>query len=100
MQQSYQTTTRWKQHVRNDKDIIILHVPGTKEIDQQTIYRYLPFSMPIPIFPKAHDLTIAQSLSNQIFNKNDLDYPQEPEALFVSDNFGSIAVSANDKFHI
>jgi hypothetical protein len=27
-------------------------------------------------------------------------YPQEPEALFVVDNFDLIAVSANDKFQI
>jgi hypothetical protein len=38
--------------------IIILHVPGTKGIDLLTIYRYLQF----PILPKAHDLTVAQSL--------------------------------------
>jgi hypothetical protein len=63
--------------------------------------------MPIPILPKAHDLTIAQSLSNQffsqsaldqIFNQNDLDYPQEPEALFVSDKSDLIAVCANENF--
>ncbi len=44
--------------------------------------------MPIPILPKAHDLTIAQSLSDQkfsqsaldqLFDQNDLDYKREPE---------------------
>jgi hypothetical protein len=63
--------------------------------------------MPFTILPKAHDLTSAQSLSNQyfsqsaldqIFNQIDLDYSQEPEALFVLDNFDLIAVSANHKF--
>ena len=96
-------------YVRNDDSdiIIILHVPGTKEIDLLTIYRYLPFPMPIPILPKAHVLTIAQSLSNQdfsqsaleqIFNQNDLAYPQEPEALFVADDSDLIAVSTNYNF--
>ena len=98
-------------YVRNDdKDIvIILHVPGTKEIDLLTIYRYLPFPMPIPMLPKTHDITIGQSLSNQnfsqaqleqLFDQNDLDYPQEPEALFVTDDNDLIAVSADDKFQI
>ncbi len=37
-------------YVRSEKDIvIILHVPGTKETDLLTIYRYLPFPIPIPI---------------------------------------------------
>jgi hypothetical protein len=62
-----------------------MHVPGTKETDLLTIYRYPPFQIPIPIFPKAHDLTIAQSLANQQFSQsaldqilyqNALDYPQ------------------------
>jgi protein-disulfide isomerase-like protein with CxxC motif len=57
----------------------------------------------------AHDKTIEKSLSNQkfsqsaldqIFNQNDLDYPQEPEVLFVLDNSDLIAVSADDKFQI
>jgi hypothetical protein len=56
----YQTKTTY---VRNDKDIIIiLHIPGTKEIDLLMIYRYLSFPMPVPILPKVHDLTIARSL--------------------------------------
>jgi hypothetical protein len=40
----FQTITKWKLHVRNDdNDIIItLQVPGTKEIDLLTIYRYFP----------------------------------------------------------
>jgi hypothetical protein len=51
--------------------------------------------MHIPIFPKAHDLTIAQSLYNQdlfqsamdqIFNQIYLDYLQESEALFLSNS--------------
>jgi hypothetical protein len=82
-------------------------VPHTKEIDLITNYRYLPFPRPISILPKAHDLIIAQSLSSQyfskssldqLFNQNDLDYLQEAEALFISDNLNLIAVSANDKF--
>jgi hypothetical protein len=61
-------------YVRNDNknNIIILHVLGTKEIDP-TIYKYLPFPLSIPILPKAHDLTIAQSLSNQYFSQPALD---------------------------
>jgi hypothetical protein len=63
--------------------------------------------MSIPILPKAHYLTITQYLSNQhlsqsaldqIFNQNNLDYPQKPEALMASENFDLIAVSANDEF--
>jgi hypothetical protein len=94
----------------DDNDIIItLHGPGTKEIDQLMIYRYLPFPMPIPILPKDHNLRIAQSLSNkffaqstldQIFNQNDVNHPEEPEAMFVSVNFNFIKVSANVKFQI
>jgi hypothetical protein len=53
----YQLETTYVRN--NDKDIIIiLHVPGTKEIELQTIYRSLTFLIPIPILPKAHDLTI------------------------------------------
>jgi hypothetical protein len=59
--------------------------------------------MPIPILPIAQSLSnqyFSQSALDQIFNQNDMDYPQEPEALFVLDNVDLIAVSANNKFQI
>jgi hypothetical protein len=67
--------------------------------------------LPIPILPKAYNITTAQYLFNQdfshyaldqIFNQNGLDYPQKPKALFVSDKFDliAIAVSNDDNFQI
>ena len=97
-------------YTRSDIDIIILvHVPCTKLTSLLTIYRYLPFPIPIPILPKSHDFTIGQSLAlprinetvlDQIFDQNDLDYVQTPEALFITDTTDLIAIGSDDSFQI
>ena len=97
-------------YTRSDTDIIIIvHVPCTKTSELLSIYRYLPTPFPIPILPHAHDLTIAQSLAlpelsistlDQIFDQNDLDYQQLPEALFIQEPSELIAIGSDDSFQI
>jgi hypothetical protein len=56
-------------YVRSEKDIvIILHVPGTKETDLLTIYRYLTFPIPIPILPKASYFNIVKKKIHALRN--------------------------------
>jgi hypothetical protein len=45
-----------------DHIVIMVHVPCIKTRSLLTIYRYLPFPIPIPFKPKAHDFTINHSL--------------------------------------
>ena len=95
-------------YTRSDDDnIILVHVPCTKLTSLLTIFRYPPFPFPIPILPKAHDFTIGQSLAllkinetvlDQIFDQNDLDYVQTPEALFITDTTDLIAIGPADSF--
>ena len=97
-------------YMRSGKDIIlIVHVPCTKTAELLTIHRYLPFPIPLPILPKAHDMTIAQSLSiskftekslDQLFDQNDLDYKQAPEALFISSDSDLIAIGKDNNYQI
>ena len=98
-------------YMRTGEDIIImLHVPCIKTNLLQ-IYRYLPFPIPLPFTPKSHDLTIRQSLTLQtlqfsqhdldsIFDQNNLDFPQYPEALFIEDKADLIAIGADKSFQI
>ena len=98
-------------YMRTGEDIIImLHVPCIKN-DLLKIYRYLPFPIPLPFTPKSHDLTIRQSLTLQtlhfsqhdldsIFDQNNLDFPQYPEALFIEDKADLIAIGADKSFQI
>ena len=88
--------------MRSGKDmILIVHVPCTMATQILTIHPYLPFPIPLPILPKAYDMTIAQSLSlsklkesnfDQLFDQNDLDYKQAPEALFTYSDSAVIAI--------
>ena len=97
-------------YVRTDNDIVIIvHVPCSKFSDLLTIYRYLPSPIPIPILPHSHDITIAQSLAlpklnvqtlDQLFDQNDLDHQQVPEALFIKDNSNLIAIGSDDSFQV
>jgi hypothetical protein len=79
-----------------DDIIILVHVPCIKTRSLLTIYRYLPFPIPIPFQSKSHDFTINHSQNFQesslskanygeIFD-NDLNFPQHQEALFVTDS--------------
>ena len=98
-------------YMRTGEDIIImLHVPCIKN-DLLKIYRYLPFPIPLPFTPKSHDLTIRQSLTLQtlqfsqldldsIFDQNNLDFPQYPEAIFIEDKTDLIAIGADKSFQI
>ena len=97
---------------RTDDDIVVMvHVPCIKTRKLLTIYRYLPFPIPIPFTPKSHDLTISQSLKFQelqlskanyedIFDQKDLDHPQIPEALFITDTTDMIAIDDDRNFQV
>ena len=97
---------------RTDDDIVVMvHVPCIKTRKLLTIYRYLPFPIPIPFTPKSHDLTISQSLKFQelhlsktnyedIFDQEDLDHPQIPEALFITDTTDMIAIDDDRNFQV
>ena len=97
-------------YMRSGKDIVlIVHVPCTKTAELLTIHRYLPFPIPLPILPKSHDMTIAQSLStskftesslDQLFDQNDLDYKQAPEALFITSDSDLIAIGKDNNYQI
>ena len=98
-------------YMRTGEDIVImLHVPCIKT-NLLKIYRYLPFPIPLPFTPKSHDLTIRQSLTlhtlqfsqndlDSIFDQNDLDFPQYPEALFIEDKADLIAIGADKSFQL
>ena len=90
----------------------MLHVPCVKSKALFKIYNYLPFPITLPFTPKAHDMTIRQSLDRQymynlpqqqldaIFDQNNLDHPQYPEALFITDKTDIIAIGADNSFQI
>ena len=100
-------------YLRTGDDIVImLHVPCIKSKALLKIYKYLPFPITLPFTPKAHDMTIRQSLDRQymynlpqqqldaIFDQNNLDHPQYPEALFITDKTDIIAIGADNSFQI
>jgi hypothetical protein len=93
-----------------DNIIILVHVPCIKTRSLLTIYRYLPFPIPIPFQPKSHDFTINHSLKfhdaslskanyGEIFD-NDLNFPQHQEALFVTDSTDLIAIDDDRNFQV
>ena len=93
-----------------DDIIILVHVPCIKTRSLLTIYRYLPFPIPIPYTPKAHDFTINHSLKfqesslsktnyDELFD-NELNFPQHQEALFVTDSTDLIAIDDDKNFQV
>jgi hypothetical protein len=93
-----------------DDIIILVHVPCIKTKSLLTIYRYLPFPIPIPFKPKAHDFTINHSLKfqesslskanyDELFD-DELNFPQHQEALFVTDSTDLIAIDHDKKFQV
>ena len=98
-------------YLRTGEDlVIIVHVPCIKSKSLLKIYKYLPFPIPLPFTPRAHDLTIRQSFDLQtinnlpqaafdaLFDQDDLDHPQFPEALFITDKSDLIAIGADKSF--
>ena len=72
---------------------MIVHVLCINVQELLTIYRHLPFPIPIPKATSNHDMTIHQSILNQqlspsdfkeIFHQADIAFPIVEEALFVS----------------
>ena len=99
-------------YLRTGEDIVIIvHVPCIKSKALLKIYRYLPFPITLPFTPRSHDMTIRQSLDIQsfnlpqqsmdaIFDQNNLDHQQYPEALFITDKSDLIAIGADKTFQI
>ena len=93
-----------------DDIIVMVHVPCIKSRSLLTIYRYLPFPIPLPIQPKGHDFTIKHSLQfqessltkakyDEIFD-TELNFPQHQEALFVTDSTDLIAIDDDKNFQV
>ena len=93
-----------------DDIVILVHVPCIKTKSLLTIYRYLPFPIPLPFQTKAHDLTINHSLQfqetllskanyDELFD-NELKFPQHQEALFVTDSTDLIAIDDDQNFQV
>ena len=90
----------------------MLQVPCIKSKALLKIFKYLPFPITLPFTPKAHDMTIRQSLDRQymynlpqqqldaIFDQNNLDHTQYPKALFITDKTDLIAIGADNSFQI
>jgi hypothetical protein len=91
-----------------DDIMILVHVQCIKTKSLLTIYRYLPFPIPLTFQPKAPDFTINHSLKfqeaslskanhDELFD-NDLKFPQHQEALFVTDSTDLIAIDDDKIF--
>ena len=100
-------------YLRSGEDIVImLHVPCIKTQELLSIYKYLPFPIALPFTPRAHDMTIRQAIDRQfmynapqqqldaIFDQNNLDYAQYPEALFITDKTDLIAIGTDKSFQL
>ena len=94
---------------RQDDIILILHVPCINQNEMLTIYKHVPFPMPLPKQLTYHDMTIKQAIFadqlsdtdyKDIFNQSDLSFEAVEQALFVQDEHNLIAIGKDNAFKV
>ena len=90
-------------YVRHPQGIVaLLHVPCTLSKNLMTMYKYVPFPIPIPHVTNHSHLTVAQALhpENHLFTPTPEAPLQKKEALYLLAESELIAVDTSDQYRL